>query len=87
MQSNALHLLRQTVDRSQQWAPGHPSAEALRQLSSAAHLQAMRHARSAVGGDPGGQRAAAMEDRRRTAPFNSPYEAYLDYTNALRRIE
>ena len=76
MQSNALHLLRSALGRSGK-QDGARRAEALVRLSAADHLAAMRHKR----GD-----GHSAEDRRRPSPYESPYEAYLDYTNALKRL-
>lgn len=81
MQSNALHLLRKALGG----LPGVASTAAperevartndLLALCAVDHLRAMRHAGAATG---------AAEERRRPAARDSAYDAYIDYTTALR---
>ncbi len=78
MQSNALHLLRQAADRVQ----GGPGADALVTLVAADHLHAMRHGIPR----PMAETPGPAEERRRPSAFESPYDAYLDCTNAVRHL-
>lgn len=84
MQSNALHLLRKALGGlPAEVSPATRELEAahmndLLGLCAVDHLQAMRHA----GSSGRGERTA--EERRRPAGRDSAYDAYIDYTTALR---
>lgn len=64
-------------------------------LCAADHLHAMRHAAGSRGtaterigsiGAGDDRSALPAEERRRASPFDGPYDAYLDYTNALQHV-
>ena len=77
MQSNALHRLRELVKRR----PA-ARADALLRLSAADHLQHMRYGAPQPDAEPR-RDAESAEQRRHPTPYDGPYEAYLDFTNAL----
>jgi alpha-amylase len=82
MQCNALQLLKTAAPAGDgEIGPGNR----LLPLLAADHLRHMRYPPLAGTGAPG-DTVTTAEDRRRPSPFESPYEAYLDYTNALRHV-
>ena len=81
MQSNALHRMRQTARRLRHDAG---AAGPLARLCAADHLQHMRYGAPGPDAPRDGRRdAVSAEQRRHPSPYESSYEAYLDYTNAL----
>lgn len=85
MQCNALQLLKKAVPGNDELG----QEGRLLPLLAADHLRHMRYRPlpgNVADGVAPGDRVAGAEDRRRPAPFESPYEAYLDYTNALRHV-
>lgn len=89
MQCNALQLLKKAAPAGSgagsgggggggEIEPGNP----LMPLLAADHLRHMRYP-PLSGSDAPADSGLGAEDRRRPSPFESPYEAYIDYTNAL----
>lgn len=81
MQCNALQMLKKAVPPGGAELDEHSP---LLPLLAADHLRHMRY--WSVPRADGDDKVAGAEDRRRPSPFESPYEAYIDYTNALRHL-
>ena len=83
MQSNALHLMRAALRRA---GAGDPRRDALLRLCAADHLQHMRYNAPRADAEAAGRDALSAEERRHPTPYDSPYQAYLDHTNALNHL-